>query len=90
MKPKPHSGAPEWIDPDDAPELTSDFFDIAEVRHGGTIIRRGRPPSARAKQSISLRLDPDVLARLRALGPGWQTRVNDALRVFLDETTGRL
>jgi uncharacterized protein (DUF4415 family) len=41
---------------------------------------RGRPKSAAAKQQISVRLDPDVLAALRAAGPGWQSRINDLLR----------
>ncbi len=45
--------------------------------------RRGRPPgsvSATAKQPVKLRLDPDLLAALRASGAGWQTRVNAILR----------
>jgi uncharacterized protein (DUF4415 family) len=29
---------------------------------------------------IETRLDPDVLAYFRALGPGWQTRINATLR----------
>jgi uncharacterized protein (DUF4415 family) len=47
------------------------------------IARRGRPPgsvSASTKQAVKLRLDPDVLAALRASGTGWQTRVNAILR----------
>ena len=32
------------------------------------------------KQQVSIRLDADVLAKLRATGPGWQGRVNDILR----------
>ncbi len=43
-------------------------------------VRRGRPPKPAAKQAVKLRLDPDVLAVLRATGPGWQTRVNQMLR----------
>ena len=45
--------------------------------------RRGRPAGsvkANAKVAINLRVDPDVLAALRATGPGWQTRVNAILR----------
>jgi uncharacterized protein (DUF4415 family) len=83
MPPKQPAGMPAWSDPDDAPELTDAFFDRAEIRHSDKLIRRGRPPAAQPKQSISLRLDADVLAGLRALGPGWQTRVNQALRAFL-------
>ena len=32
------------------------------------------------KIPVLLRVDPDVLARFRASGPGWQTRMNAALR----------
>jgi hypothetical protein len=31
-----------WVDPDDAPELTDEMLDRAEIREG--IIRPGRPP----------------------------------------------
>jgi uncharacterized protein (DUF4415 family) len=36
---------------------------------------RGRPRSPDAKVSISLRIPPEVLARWKASGPGWQTRI---------------
>lgn len=42
--------------------------------------RMGRPPKAAPKVAVKLRLDPDVLAVLRATGAGWQTRVNAILR----------
>jgi uncharacterized protein (DUF4415 family) len=42
--------------------------------------RRGRPPVESPKQQVSIRLDADVLAKLRASGPGWQSRVNEILR----------
>ena len=41
---------------------------------------RGRPRSAATREMLSLRVDRDVLAALRASGPGWQTRVNALLR----------
>jgi uncharacterized protein (DUF4415 family) len=40
---------------------------------------RGRPWPAR-KVPIMFRLDPDLVAQLRASGPGYQTRVNALLR----------
>ncbi|UVK56949.1 BrnA antitoxin family protein [Mesorhizobium sp. AR02] len=40
----------------------------------------GRPPLARPKRAIQLRLDADVLDRFKADGDGWQTRMNEALR----------
>jgi uncharacterized protein (DUF4415 family) len=92
----------EWVDPDDAPELTDEFFETAEIAIGDKVIRPatgkltkdgvvrtehytiprpGRPPErGRAKQQVTLRLDPDVIARFKRGGAGWQTRMNEALR----------
>jgi uncharacterized protein (DUF4415 family) len=86
MPRKSEAGATKWVDPDDAPELTAAFFDRAEIRIGDRLIRRGRPAAEAPKQLISLRLDQDVLSGLRALGPGWQTKVNDVLRLHLIQT----
>ena len=85
MTEKKASGKAAWIDPDDAPELTAAFFDRAEVFHGDTFIRRGRgrPKGAAVKEQISVRLDPDVIAKLRESGPGWQSRLNGLLRTAL-------
>lgn len=69
----------EWIDPDDAPELDDYWFDHADLMIGRQIIRRGRPPGS-AKTQVSLRLDNEVIAAFRAQGPGWQSRMNEALR----------
>ena len=41
---------------------------------------RGRPKSGNARTSIALRLPPDTLARWKATGPGWQTRMAETLR----------
>jgi uncharacterized protein (DUF4415 family) len=68
-----------WHDPDDAPELTDEWFDKADLKLGDRLIRRGRPPGS-AKRLVSLRLDQAVLDRFRAEGPGWQSRINEALR----------
>lgn len=40
----------------------------------------GRPKSQNPKVAVSLRLDPEVISKFKAQGPGWQTRINDALR----------
>lgn len=77
-----------WTDPDDAPEWTDEMFDRAARYEGGrlvepakgTLTRRGRPPLANPKKQVTLRLDQDVLERLRASGAGWQSRVNAILR----------
>jgi len=71
---------PAWRDPDDAPELTEEFFERADEYVGEQLVRRGRPPGSGTKELVSLRIDRDVLSRLRAGGRGWQTRANDILR----------
>jgi hypothetical protein len=74
-------GKPLTDDPDDAPELLSDFFRHGELRHGDKLIRRGRPPlSGKPKTAITLRLDEDVVEAYRETGDGWQTRINANLR----------
>ena len=40
--------------------------------------RRGRPPSG--KVMFTMRLDPEVIAKFKATGPGWQARINDVLK----------
>ena len=42
--------------------------------------RVGRPRVVVKRPMLSMRTDPDVLEKLRASGPGWQTRVNALLR----------
>lgn len=51
-----------------------------------TARKRGRPIGSTkedAKVAVKLRLDPDIVAALRATGSGWQTRVNDMLHMSL-------
>ena len=45
--------------------------------------KRGRPAGSGSKEQVAIRIDRDVLAEFRAGGPGWQTRMNDALREWL-------
>lgn len=56
----------------------------AEMRAGVEAYRkrRGRPVGSE-KESTTIRFDRDILAAFRARGPGWQTRMNAALREWL-------
>jgi uncharacterized protein (DUF4415 family) len=54
----------------------------AAARH-----RRGRP-AGREKESTTIRLDRDILDTFRAAGPGWQMRINAALREWLEGRAG--
>lgn len=78
------------IDPEEyveIPELDDDFFARADHYDGGVLVKRGR--NARTdgpKRQVTIRLDEDVLDTIRATGPGWQTRLNDALREWIKKT----
>lgn len=82
-----------WTDPDDAPEWTDDVLDRAAVWHGdklikpaqGMLTRRGRPKLDNPKRQVTLRLDAEVLDGFRETGPGWQGRINEALRKALKD-----
>ena len=83
------------IDQDaDARELTDADFASMRPAHEvhpelvATKLRNkgGRPRLAAPKTLVTVRIDADVLARLKADGAGWQTRMNSILR---DATTGR-
>jgi uncharacterized protein (DUF4415 family) len=73
------------LDPDN-PELTD--ADFARMLPAAVMVPelvrdppQGRgPQKAPTKEMVSLRLDRDVLAKLRATGPGWQKLVNATLR----------
>jgi uncharacterized protein (DUF4415 family) len=83
---KKTGSAGEWVDPDDAPPLTKEMLDDADWFEGNRFIKhgRGRPPTGNAKEQISVRLDQEVLAKLREAGPGWQSQINPLLRQALD------
>jgi len=62
---------------------------VEEMRAGIEAARkgRGRPAGSGTKEQVAIRFDHDVLAAFRAAGPGWQTRMNAALRDWLKTHT---
>lgn len=78
-----HAMPNDWVDPDDAPELTDEFFDRADEYDGDKLIRRGRPKSENQKVLLTVRYDADVIEGFKAMGKGWQTRMNAALKDWL-------
>lgn len=62
---------------DDLPDLATPEW---QAKFAQAPVQRGRPKAAVTKVSTTIRLDPDVLAAFKADGPGWQTRINQALR----------
>ena len=61
----------------DAPDLSSPEW---VAKFAGSKLQRGRPRAEAPKKSTTLRLDPDVVAAFKSAGPGWQSRMNAALR----------
>jgi uncharacterized protein (DUF4415 family) len=58
---------------DELPELTEEMLARATIRRGG------RPVSTNPRKQVTIRLPADVLARWKATGPGWQTRMAERL-----------
>jgi len=70
--------APEWSDEDFArARPLSDFPQLKAA------IERARgqrgPQKSPTKERVALRLDQNIVDHFRHGGPGWQTRINDAL-----------
>ncbi len=70
---------PLWTQADFARALGPETLSAAELAAFPRTRIRG-PQRTATKRPISLRVDADVLESYRATGPGWQGRMNDALR----------
>lgn len=76
------------LDDDEAPELTPER--AAMLRLGRDVLPEyvlaqfprspGRPRSPLPKVQTTVRLDAEVIDYFKAGGPGWQSRMNQALR----------
>lgn len=81
MSPKPtiviDEDNPEWTAQDFAQALRGE--DIPAHILAAFPRTRGRPAGSN-KQLVSLRIDRDVIELFRSGGPGWQSRINEALR----------
>lgn len=73
----------EIADPDN-PAWTEDML-------GAPVLKRGRGPQATpTKVLTSIRLDADILEFFKSQGSGYQSRINEALRVEVNRNlTGR-
>ena len=60
---------------DDTMEIT-----VADMARMQPLRRPGRPKAEHPKVPVTMRVDADVLAAIKASGSGWQTRVNEVLR----------
>lgn len=71
---------PEWTEADFAAAKGPESLPPAMLAAFPKTIRRSGRPAGSNKQAVSIRLDKDVLEKFRATGPGWQSRINEALK----------
>lgn len=65
--------------------VDKDAPDVSEMLHKKEVKKVGRPRQTITKALISLRLDAEVLDKLRATGKGWQTRLNEYIEKGLKQ-----
>jgi uncharacterized protein (DUF4415 family) len=77
---------------DDNPEWTgADFAKAAKWPAGlrlqdvtpeqlAQILKKRGPQKAPTKVAVSIRLSPEVISHFKSKGPGWQSRIDEALR----------
>ncbi|TAN68553.1 MAG: hypothetical protein EPN17_08855 [Methylobacter sp.] len=67
-------------DPDALPLTEAEWKDVKPLLRMG-----GRPKAEITKERITIRLSPDVLAVFKATGKGWQSRIDAALKEWVQE-----
>jgi len=79
---------PELID-EENPEWTEEM--VREARPATEVApkivaahRPGRPLKEDEKRQLTLRLSPAVVDYFKSTGPGWQTRINEALKEYVE------
>ncbi len=80
---------PEWTDQmfADARPANEVLYEIfsKEVADEMLTKKPGRPLGSGVKVAQNIRFDREVLEMFKATGKGWQTRMNEALRVYIKE-----
>ena len=83
LKTAPSDGYFVWDDKDetDRPASADEMKAALELQKR----KRGRPLGSGTKEQVAIRFDLEVLDAFRASGPGWQTRMNNALKDWLQD-----
>lgn len=61
---------------------------FSKPRAESLLLPRGRPKAEVTKVRVGIRLSPAVIDHFKATGSGWQTRIDAALRQFINEHPG--
>jgi uncharacterized protein (DUF4415 family) len=67
-------------DPDAQPLTPKQLKEMVPLR-----TLRGRPKSDNKKLLISVRYSPEVVAYFKSTGEGWQSRMDEALREYVEQ-----
>ena len=83
--PVPFEPGDEPYDPNDAQAVEA-YWNQATIIHKGKVIRKGRgPQKSPTKERITIRLTPEVVEHFRSTGGGWQGRMDDALKAWIEQ-----
>ena len=97
-KAKPEYVSQEDWDSVDSPGVSEDLLehlrpaaetypDLLKAYTEGSLRHRG-PQKAPTKTLVSMRYSQEVLDYFRASGPGWQTRMDEALKQWIQDQPG--
>ncbi|MBU1224316.1 MAG: BrnA antitoxin family protein [Gammaproteobacteria bacterium] len=67
-------------DPDAQPLTPKQLKEMVPLR-----TLRGRPKSDNKKLLVSVRYSPEVVAYFKSTGAGWQSRMDEALREYVEQ-----
>jgi uncharacterized protein (DUF4415 family) len=73
---------PEWTKADFANATRFDGVKMSDLTPEmlARVKNTRGPQKALTKVAVSIRLSPEVISHFKAKGPGWQSRIDDALR----------
>ena len=74
----------DWIDEDDAPELSDAFFEQADEYRNGVLIKQGQASQMKAVTKIELLLEDDVISAFKKRGQDWQANMTEVLREWVE------
>jgi uncharacterized protein (DUF4415 family) len=81
---------PEWTKADFARATKfSEGVRLKDLKPGelARILPKRGPQKAPTKIPVSIRLSPEVVRHFKAKGPGWQSRIDDALRKIVKKAS---
>lgn len=63
----------------------ADTYELSDLEFKQLRPMRGRPKSANPKILLSVRYSPDVVEYFKSTGEGWQSRMDEVLREYVEQ-----